>query len=73
MTLPLSSLLPVLSAVSALPLQIGGDFLWLAVVFFVVAIVAAAVGFNGVAGLSASAARLFAVIFVVLAVIAFVL
>ena len=64
----LSSIVP---ALSALPLQFGGDFLWLAVVFFVVAIVAAAVGFNGVAGISASAARLFVIVFVVLAVIAF--
>lgn len=62
-----------LPALAALPLQIGGDFLWLAVVFFVVAIAAAAVGFNGVAGISANAARLFVIAFVVLAVVAFLL
>lgn len=60
----------VVPGLSALPLQFGGDFLWLAVGFFVIAIVAAAVGSNGVAGISASAARLFIIVFVVLAVIA---
>lgn len=62
------------NALTALPLQLGtGNFLYLAVVFFVVAIVAALVGFRGVAGISASAARLFVVVFLVLAVISLIL
>ena len=66
----LSNLLPVLAS---LPLQLSGEFLWLAVVFFVIALVSAAVGFNGVAGISSGAARLFVVVFLVLAVISYLL
>lgn len=56
------------------PLQFGGgDLLWLAVVFFVLALVAAVVGFRGVAGLSMSAAKLLVLVFLVLAVISLLL
>lgn len=51
----------------------SGDFLWLAVVFIVLAIVAALVGARGVAGLSMAAAKWFIIIFVVLAIISLVL
>ncbi|WP_254537683.1 DUF1328 domain-containing protein [Halomarina litorea] len=62
------------NALMALPMQLGtGNFLYLAVVFFVIALVAALVGFRGVAGISASAARLFVVVFLVLAVISLLL
>ena len=57
-------LTPVL-AVS--PLQ--GDFLWYAVVFFALAIVAGIVGMQGIAGLSMRVARIFVVIFLVLAIV----
>ena len=57
-----------------LPLQLfGGDFLYLAVVFFVLALVAAAVGMGGVAGISMDIAKWMVLIFIVLAVIALVL
>jgi len=56
------------------PLQLfGGDFLSLAILFFVLAIVAAVVGARGVAGLSMTIAKWLVIIFLVLAVIALVL
>jgi uncharacterized membrane protein YtjA (UPF0391 family) len=58
----------------ATPLQIGGGgFLYWAVIFFVLAVVAAAVGARGVAGVSMEIARIFVLIFIVLAVIALLL
>jgi uncharacterized membrane protein YtjA (UPF0391 family) len=66
---------PLPLAVTALPLQIGltGDFLWLGIVFVVIALAAGLAGFRGLAGLSMSAARLFVFLFLVLAVVAFLL
>lgn len=56
------------------PLQMfSGDFLELAVVFFVLAIVAALVGARGVAGLTMAIAKWFVIIFIVLAVVSLVL
>jgi uncharacterized membrane protein YtjA (UPF0391 family) len=56
------------------PLQMfSGDFLFLAVVFIILAIIAAVVGARGVAGISMAAAKWFIVIFVVLAVISLIL
>lgn len=56
------------------PLQIGdGGFLYWAVVFFVLAIVAAAVGARGVAGITMEIARIFVLIFIVLAIVALLL
>ncbi|MWG33365.1 DUF1328 family protein [Halomarina oriensis] len=65
----------LLSALGSVVAQLGGSgqFLWLAVVFFVVAIVAALLGFRGAAGISMGAARLFVVVFLVLAVLALLL
>lgn len=62
-------------AVGALTaLQIGtGGFLELALVFFVLAIVAALVGASGVAGISMEIARIFVLVFVVLAIASLVL
>lgn len=58
----------------SLPLQFfTGEFLYYGIVFFVLALVAALVGFRGVAGISMSIARLFILVFLVLAVIALVL
>lgn len=59
-----------LAAVTALPLQ-GGSLLWLAVVFIILAVVAGLAGFRGVAGLTMGAARLLVLLFIVLAVISF--
>lgn len=55
------------------PLQFSGDFLYYAVVFFVLAIVAYAVGARGIAGLSMDIAKFLVILFVVLAIIALVL
>ena len=56
------------------PLQLfSGEFLYYALVFFVLAIVAALVGFRGIAGISMEIARILVLIFLVLAVVALVL
>lgn len=47
----------------------SGDFLYLAVVFFILAILAAAVGARGVAGISMSAAKWLVIIFIILAIV----
>ena len=58
----------------AAPLQMGGGgFLYWAVIFFVLAIVAAAVGARGVAGVSMEIARIFVLIFIILAIVALLL
>jgi uncharacterized membrane protein YtjA (UPF0391 family) len=51
----------------------GMDFLWWAVVFFVLAIIAGLLGFGNVAGLSASAAKWLVILFIILALIALIL
>jgi uncharacterized membrane protein YtjA (UPF0391 family) len=58
---------------STLPMQFGGGFLYYALVFFVLAVVAALVGFRGVAGISMQVARIFVLIFLVLAVLSLLL
>ncbi|AEN05142.1 UPF0391 membrane protein ytjA [halophilic archaeon DL31] len=56
------------------PLQIGsGDFIELAIFFIILAIVAAVLGARGVAGLSMDIAKWLIIIFIVLAIISFVL
>ena len=56
------------------PLQLfSGDFLYWALIFFVLAIVAALFGFRGVAGLSMGVAKILVVVFIILAVIAVIL
>lgn len=59
--------------VQPLPLLFSGDFLYLGVLFLVVALVAGILGARGVAGLSMEIARLFIILFVILAIISFVL
>ena len=54
------------------PLQ-GSGFLQYAILFFILAIVAAVVGARGVAGISMTIAKWFVIIFLVLAVISLVL
>ncbi len=49
------------------------DLLYLALVFFVLAIVAAVVGMQGVAGISLEAARWLVIAFIVLAIISLLL
>jgi uncharacterized membrane protein YtjA (UPF0391 family) len=55
------------------PLQLGGGFLELALLFAILAIVAAVVGASGVAGISMTIAKWFVIIFVVLAVLSLVI
>jgi uncharacterized membrane protein YtjA (UPF0391 family) len=53
----------------AIPLQsFSGDFLELAILFFVLAVIAAVLGARGVAGLSMEIARILILVFLVLAV-----
>lgn len=61
------------SGVQFVPLQFSGDLIGLAVLFLVLALVAAVLGARGVAGLSMDIAKWLVIIFVVLAVISFVL
>jgi len=63
------------SAVSLqpLPLQFGGGFIELAVLFLILAVVAAVLGARGVAGLSMEIAKWLIIIFVVLAIVSFIL
>jgi len=51
----------------------GGDFAYLAIVFFVLAIVAALVGFQGVAGISMDVAKILIFVFIVLAIVSLLL
>lgn len=51
----------------------GGDFVYLAIVFFVLAIIAALVGFQGVAGISMDVAKILIFVFIVLAVVSLLL
>lgn len=63
----------MLETALAVPLQFSGGFLEYALLFFVLAVVAALVGFRGVAGISMSIAKLFVLVFLVLAVVSIVL
>lgn len=72
--MPLSLPASVFASVfAAIPLQFSGDFLELAILFFILAIVAAVLGAGNVAGLSMEIAKWLIIIFVVLAVITLVL
>lgn len=55
------------------PMLFSGDFLWAAIVLFVIAIIAGALGMGGVAGITMDVARILVLIFLVLAVIALIL
>lgn len=63
----------VQSTIPLAPLQLTGDFLWLAVVFFVLALIAWALGARGMAGMSMGIARIFIVLFVILAIVSLLL
>jgi uncharacterized membrane protein YtjA (UPF0391 family) len=64
----------VQSLASGLTLQsFSGDFIELAVLFFVLAVVAAVFGARGVAGLSMEIAKWLVIIFIVLAVVSVIL
>jgi uncharacterized membrane protein YtjA (UPF0391 family) len=55
------------------PLQFGGGLIELAILFLVLAIIAAVVGASGVAGVSMNIAKWLVIIFVVLAIVTFLL
>ncbi|WP_435349732.1 DUF1328 domain-containing protein [Haloarchaeobius sp. HRN-SO-5] len=59
--------------VAQVPLQFGGNLLSLAIVFFVLALVAAVFGSRGIAGLSMEIARILVLVFLVLAIISLLL
>jgi uncharacterized membrane protein YtjA (UPF0391 family) len=61
------------SVTQVLPLQFGGGFIELAVFFLLLALVAAVLGARGVAGLSMKIAKWLVIIFIVLAVVSFLL
>lgn len=68
------SLLAYATLAGLLVLQIGGGgFLWWAVAFLVLAVIAGLMGFGGVAGLSMDIAKWLVVIFLVLAIVAAIL
>lgn len=52
--------------------QKGGEMLHYAIVFFVIALIAAVLGFRGVAGLSAEIGWLFAVLAVIIVAVALI-
>lgn len=56
-----------------LPLQFGGRLIELAVLFLILALVAAVLGARGIAGLSMDIAKWLVIIFVVLAIVSFFL
>ncbi|SDN19965.1 Protein of unknown function [Halogranum gelatinilyticum] len=60
-------------SIQAVPLQFGGGFIELAVLFLILAVVAAVLGARGVAGLSMDIAKWLVIIFVVLAIVTFIL
>ncbi|MFC7071389.1 DUF1328 domain-containing protein [Halobaculum lipolyticum] len=62
-----------LATATALPLQLSGEFLQYALVFFVLAIVAAVLGARGVAGLSMTIAKWLVIVFLVLALVSLLL
>jgi uncharacterized membrane protein YtjA (UPF0391 family) len=65
---------PATQVLAAIPLQfVSGEFLELAIVFFVLAIIAALVGARGVAGLTMQIAKWLVIIFIVLAIVSLVL
>ena len=57
----------VVGGLAVAPLQ--GTFLWYALVFFALAVVAGVVGWQNVAGMSMRVARLFVLIFLALAIV----
>jgi len=61
------------SAVLQLPAQLSGAFIELAILFFVLALVAALVGASGVAGVSLTIAKWFVILFIALAIISILL
>lgn len=66
-------MLGAIAELAAVPLQMGGNFLWLAIVFFALAIVAAIVGARDIAGITMEIARIFIIVFLILAIVSLLL
>lgn len=62
-----------IAAVQLHPLQFGGGLIELAILFLILALVAGVLGARGIAGLSWDIAKWLVIIFIVLAIISFVL
>lgn len=71
--LPTHTVLDGVVPLQAVPLQGGGGLLELAVLFLILALVAGVLGVRGVAGISMEIAKWLVVIFLILAVVTFVL
>jgi uncharacterized membrane protein YtjA (UPF0391 family) len=63
----------MLDYTALIPLQLGGDLVGLAILFLILALVAGIAGASGVAGLSMDIAKWLVIIFIVLAVVTFIL
>ncbi|PSP99990.1 hypothetical protein BRC89_03130 [Halobacteriales archaeon QS_4_70_19] len=63
----------LVSTLPQVPLVFSGDFLQYAVVFLVLAVVAALLGARGIAGVSMEIARILVVIFIILFVVSLIL
>lgn len=61
------------TALQIMPIQSGGGLLELAILFLVLALVAAVFGAKGIAGLSMDIAKWIVIIFVVLAILSFII
>lgn len=61
------------AGIDPIALQFSGEFLQWAVVFFVIAIIAAVLGARGVAGVTMTVAKWLVIIFIALAVISILL
>lgn len=68
-----NSVLDVSALVQLAPLQFGGGFIEFAILFLILAVIAGILGARGVAGLSLEIAKWLVIIFVILAIISFVL
>jgi uncharacterized membrane protein YtjA (UPF0391 family) len=73
LTAVLASMDPLVQTVASVPLQFGGDLIGLAILFLVLALIAAVLGAGEIAGLSMDIAKWLVIIFVVLAVVTFFL
>lgn len=63
----------ILAATTLILAQLTGSLIGLAIFFFIIAIVAYALGAGGVAGLSASIGRMLLVVFIILAIISLII
>jgi uncharacterized membrane protein YtjA (UPF0391 family) len=67
------ALTPAVPSTVTVPLQSGGGLLYYAVVLVILALVAGIAGFRGIAGLSFRVAKFLVVVFLVLALVTFLL